>query len=1085
VKISKFLETTVLCSLAAMSNATSAFAQDAVIDSGPDASAVQVDDATAGDVILVTGSRIARPNLESTVPISTVGGEELFQTGQTNIGDTLNELPQLRATRQQNNSNLGVGIAGLNNLDLRGLGLQRTLVLVNGRRHVASDILNTAAAVDINTIPADLVDRVDIVTGANSAIYGSDAIAGVVNFILKRNFEGLQLRANVGVSEEGFGSNQYLSAMYGMNFGGGRGNVTLHAEYARQQRIFGSQVPHILSNNGLFITDLDGAGLVNGSDGIPDRTFIRDVRSTTLHFQGLVPIVQPAGAGALCGTGIPSGNGATLPYNCTFIFQSSGALAAQTGARFGAGITGGIAGGNGQTGREGRSVTMFPGQERYNANLVAHYTISEALEPFIEAKFARVLSHGGNAGPTSIQGTFVQFDFRERFRLDNPFLDPAARATLASAIQASGFNTDFQSRNPLTAADRAAIANGTYRFVVGRSLLNDLGPRDENFTRDTYRVVAGVRGQFNDDWKYELSANYGRMDEKTRTSGYVDRQRFMLSIDAGRNPGTGQIQCRAQFDSAARVPYSNPTFTTAQNASIAARLAADIAACIPYNPFGAADNKAAGKYFSYDATHKAKIDQLVVSGFMSGDSSQLFELPGGPVKFALGAEYRRENVAYDNDDFVETGGTNLVLIGDIDADPFAVKEAFAEVQIPILAGTPFFHDLTISGAARIADYNGATGTVIAYNAGLLWAPIPELRLRANYGRSVRAPNVSETGFPIVANFAPGFQDPCRAANIGSGTQFRAANCAADLGALLNTPAFANIAAFSLPVLSGSNPNLEEESSNSLTVGAVVQPLAGLSLSVDYFDIKVDNVITSVSAQNIANGCYDLPTLDNPFCGLFARYRGAATSPIGEIPGQIAANSLLQAPLNFAKRVRRGLDFEATFRTNLGADLALNTRLLFTHNLQNSNFENPTLPKFENALLGELGNPVNEARWDVALKHGPFTIAYQMSYIDSMWVNAFEDFNDLQGRPPQDADYADVRKFPAVFYHDIRFEWELDTDSKARDLQFTFGVDNLFDKAPPLGAQGNGERGASGSIAGGTSMYNTRGRNFFAGLRAHF
>ncbi|MGC1468523.1 MAG: TonB-dependent receptor plug domain-containing protein, partial [Sphingorhabdus sp.] len=160
-----------------------------------------MDEEDGGDVILVTGSRIARPNLESTVPVSTVTGEEFFQTGQTNIGDTLNELPQLRATRQQNNSNLGVGISGLNNLDLRGLGVQRTLVLINGRRHVASDIQSSAAAVDTNTIPNDLVERVDIVTGANSAIYGSDAIAGVVNFILKRNFEGLQLRANAGVSE--------------------------------------------------------------------------------------------------------------------------------------------------------------------------------------------------------------------------------------------------------------------------------------------------------------------------------------------------------------------------------------------------------------------------------------------------------------------------------------------------------------------------------------------------------------------------------------------------------------------------------------------------------------------------------------------------------------------------------------------------------------------------------------------------------------------------------------------------------------------------------------------------------------------
>ncbi|WP_194953417.1 TonB-dependent receptor plug domain-containing protein, partial [Sphingopyxis solisilvae] len=168
-------------------------------------------EAAASGTIVVTGSRIRRPNLESTVPITSIAGESFLKQGQTNIGDTLNDLPQLRSTFAQQNPGLGIGIAGLNLLDLRGLGTQRTLVLVNGRRHVPADILNNAVSPDVNTIPNDLIERVDIVTGGNSAIYGSDAIAGVVNFVLRRDYQGVQLRAQAGITEEGFGGNQYVS----------------------------------------------------------------------------------------------------------------------------------------------------------------------------------------------------------------------------------------------------------------------------------------------------------------------------------------------------------------------------------------------------------------------------------------------------------------------------------------------------------------------------------------------------------------------------------------------------------------------------------------------------------------------------------------------------------------------------------------------------------------------------------------------------------------------------------------------------------------------------------------------------------
>ena len=567
--------------------------------------------------IVVTGSRIRRPNLESQVPITSISGESFIQQASTSIGDTLNELPQLRSTFAQSNPGLGIGIAGLNLLDLRGLGTVRTLTLVNGRRHVGADILNNATSPDVNTIPNDLIDRVDIVTGGNSAVYGSDAIAGVVNFILKRDFTGLQVRGNAAVSQEGFGGNQYVSAMYGHNFDEGRGNVTIHGEFANQKRIFASDIPWLRSQDGFLVVDVDPAGLPQGSDGVADRNFFEDIRSASINRFGLIPITQ--GNAALCGKGIGSTNGAPstvggLPYNCTFVFDNQGNLLTQTGTRVGQGIIGSIVGGNGQTGREDELLSVLPGMKRYNFNLLAHYSISDALEPFIEAKFVRVDTRGSNAGPSFIQGTFGQFDIRERVRLDNPFLSAAEQAQIANAILTSGCNTSLtaacvttggapSSRSsfggqgvggPLNAADIAAINAGTYRFVVARHLA-DSGIRDEKFRRDTYRIVGGVRGNFNEDWNYELSVNYGKFKEDTTTYGYLDRQRFLLSLDAADQgevlTGTpnGNIVCRSQVSPAAAVAFPN-------NAANQARLAADIAACVPYNPFGGANNSAASNY---------------------------------------------------------------------------------------------------------------------------------------------------------------------------------------------------------------------------------------------------------------------------------------------------------------------------------------------------------------------------------------------------------------------------------------------------------------------------------------------------------
>jgi len=1062
----------------------------------------QADNAQEGDgqVVQVTGSRIRRPNLESNVPITSLSGDQIFQQGDTNIGEVLNELPQLRSTFAQQNPGLGIGIAGLNLLDLRGLGTQRTLTLVNGRRHVPGDILNNAVSVDVNSIPNDLLERIDIVTGGNSAIYGSDAIAGVVNFVLRRDYEGLQIRANAAMNEEGAAANQYVSAMYGMNFADGRGNITLHAEYARQERLFASDVPWFRTNNTLAGIDTDTAAcftngtpagcLVGGSDGIPDAALVRDIRSASIHFAGLIPIAQRTTT-PRCGTGTtPSAGGPNslgTPYNCTYIFNAAGQLVPQTGSRYGAGAIGGISGGNGQTGREGETLSVLPYVERYNFNLLARYQFAEAFEWFLEAKYNEVTALGNNAGPSFIQGGSFGGDPRERPRLDNPFLGAANRTLLANELTLSGCNSSLQTAcgtGNLSPADTAAIANGTYRFVLARNLI-DVGLRDEHFERQTMRFVSGFRGTFNDDWNYEISANWGRFKEAITTNGFIDRQRFVLAMDAALDPATNTIRCRSQFDPAAATPYPSSGATLANYQS---RLAADIAACVPYNPFGSPDNRASVGYFGRTFTAAGEIKQLIFSGFVSGDLSQLFELPGGPVRFAIGAEYRREEAHYAQDQFITDGYTNGVSIPAFPDNRFVVKEAFAELQLPLLREVPFVHELTVSGAARVAKYQGDVGTVWSYNVGADWAPIRDLRFRGNYSRAVRAPNVSETAAPLVPNFSNGFQDPCNPSRI-TANGIRTANCQADIPA-------AQLAALtdvtqSLGIVSGSNPNLTVETSDSWTFGAVIQPrwIPGLSLTVDYYDITVNGIIANIAVQTLVDNCYDNPR-PNIWCNQFQngiRYTGVGPGPNAEQPGRILSFSLISAPLNFAKRTRRGIDFNVNYRTNLTEDVRLSTNLIYTHNLEISNFEDPTRPNFENRILGELGDPVDEFRWDVDLSYREFTFGYRMRYIGPMYFGAYENYEALPTGctvsgantlcPPFNLDATAPAKYPEVFYHDLRFEWTIRNNVGFADsLQFYFGVDNVLDTAPPLGTTATGV---------GSAIYDVRGRNFYGGIRARF
>lgn len=721
---------------------------------------------------------------------------------------------------------------------------------------------------------------------------------------------------------------------------------------------------------------------------------------------------------------------------------------------------------------------LSPELERYTVNLIGHFEISPALVPFVEAKYARTKAFGSQSGPFFSQGTTLGDPFgRERVRLDNPFLGAQARGLLTDQFLASTVNpntgaafTDTvdaqgvvtQSAAAKLAAQRAAIAAGTFRFSLRRNWV-DLGIRDEEITRETYRIVGGLRGDFNDDWNYEISANYGEHRERNLISGNIDVQRYLLAIDTTRD-AAGNVVCRSQVNPAAALAY----VTDADGNPIdAGRLANDVASCVPLNPFGQGSvTQAARDYLTVNSSAEGKITQFDVMAFVSGNTSKFFNLPGGPAAFSLGAEYRRETNYYDLDDVTQAGYAFYNAIPSFTSPAFEVKEVFGEVQLPILRDTPFFEELTLRGSGRIADYNGATGTVYAYGGELTWRPISDVTLRGTYARSVRAPNLSELYSAQGQNFAPSFVDPCSARNISTGSANRAANCAA-----AGAPAgYDFVYIQSLEILSGGNPDLREETSDSYTLGAVFQPrfVPGLSLSVDYYDITVDNVITAPTAQQIANACYDLAA-GNAFCGLFQR-AGADGGPAGEVPFQILESSLTQTNQNYAKLKARGIDTQIAYTQAFDWG-RINLNALWTHTLQRDEYLNPADPSFADRVRGELGDPANQVNVNASVEFGKLTLGYQMRWIDKMYLNTYEDYNSLNGLPPQNADYAPIVEYPDVFYHDVRLG--LDVNDR---FEFNLGVNNITDEQPPYGLTG---------VGAGSGIYDVRGRYMYAGFVAKF
>ena len=1020
--------------------------------------------------IIVTGSRIRRPNLDSTIPITSVGTEQVLETGQVSVGDQLNQLPQLRTTFTQANSTRAIGTAGLSLLDLRGLGTQRTLTLVNGRRHVST--VSGSFAWDVNNVPADLIERVDLVTGGNSAIYGSDAVAGVVNFILKDKFEGLQLRAQAGVSGEGDSGSQFVAGVWGKNFGDGRGNVTVAGEFVNQdalyliQRLQGRDRRQfqLTQNLGGNLQPSLGAIRTTGEpatgDGISDTTFIGRLQRVSTSVGGSVTATCPTVAAtgesaaafsarrALTCSGLvnPASANPLSQFGNSFAFQPDGTLVPNgciTDFRqFG---SGNCIGGRGSTLREAGQ--FQPELQRYNATLLAHYEISPAFVPFFEGQFTRV---------DAIQESSPTFG-AQAYRVNNPFL----------TAQARGFLTQI-------------LAPGATTFANDRQNL-DFGARGEDHKRETWRGVAGARGDFNDDWNYEVSASYGEFKSYYETAGNILTSRFNNAINAVLAP-VGFTGGTALNQSGQHVACAINTDVPTTN---------DDAACIPVNLFGQGNvSPEALNYFGYTSFRNQKNKQFLLNAFVSGDTSGFFNLPGGPVGFAVGGEYRTEKQFSQYDVPTAQGLTFLNLLPDFAPPTYKVKEAFAEVRFPLLAGVPLAEELTVEAAGRVSDYNlGLTGTVYAYNAGIIYAPVRDIRFRASYQRSVRAPTLGDLFTAPTQTFNNAFEDPCGLQNINRNPN-RIANCAAlgvpttqtfTVGGVTTTEPFSNRPTSGVAAANQGNPNLREETGDSYTLGAVFQPrfIPGFSLSFDYYDITIKNAIFTLAPQTVIDQCYDSTSgVDNPFCAQTNRLANgtfAGQRTVFHAGGQtVTLNNLgfssLGGGFNYAKLETSGIDAELNYRREVGEDTAISFRSIVSYLIKRNAFTNIIDPTFRNRLKSELGDAEWRAQMTTKLDFGKLAIQHKVQYVGKQVIGAYETLTGIDGRPPNDPDALPRKYYPVKWYHDLRAEIDV-TDR----FRFYTGIDNVFDVRPPFDLLGT-EAGAP---------YDPTGRYFYAGVRAIF
>ena len=886
--------------------------------------------------VLVTGSRIQRSGFETSTPVNVVDQKLIEESGYANIYDVLKSVPSIGVGLGSANASPGAlsnPEAGASFVNLRGLGVDRSLVLVDGLRRVSGS--SQSSAVDVSMIPAGLIERVETITGGASAVYGADAVSGVVNIIMKDEMEGVEMSISSGASTEGSGGERIgFDLAGGTGFDDDRGSLVFGVSYSKEDELRATQ--RDFSSRQLFVTNNpDNTG---PDDGIPDTINLDD---------SAIWIFATTGAFNL------GGQWYTADPDVRLI---------DTGVPYG------IYGVGAEGFRQVDFSRLRQEQETIATRASLNYELFDGINFFFDADYGQTTTVG-SAQPDNTTG-------------------------------GGGYTINsLQRDNPLIPADLAASmdANGLTTLGFLRAYTN-WGNRTPTFDRTSFSFAAGFEGTLQNDWDWSVSFQDSRYENNSKWSNYAITENLANAIDVIADPVTGEPVCRS-----------------------------GAAGCVPIYPLSQEPMSAEqDAYIRHTALRFHRNEQRVAAASLAGN---LMDLPAGSLQFAAGLEHREEEIKSMDDGLARQGALHLFRGQEPQNAEMSVKEAYLELVVPVIAEMPFIQQLDIEAAVRSSDYD-TIGSTTASKIGLNWAISDDLRIRASSSISVRAPNLSELFSPGVTTGAF-LIDPCDITQINLGTSSRAANCAA-----LGIPVgWANPnAANAKQLITGGNPDLTEEESDSFTFGLVITPdaIKGLSLSIDYWDIEITDAIGSFGASDIIKKCVDSPSLANNFCPMITR------------DGQLSIERINVSRINVGRLNASGIDFGGAYGFDIaGGDLSINLNGSFL--MEHEELIDGSDPTSLFINRNDPNNPKLRSNLNLTYQQGPLSLGLNTRYIGS----TIYDPNALTDET------SDKPLVPSRVYNDLIIGYEFENE-----LRITGTITNIGDVNPPrigdlfLGVRGN-------------------------------
>ena len=876
-----------------------------------------------GSPIVVTGSRIRRSDPETAAPVRVFDRQDLEERGYVQVGDLLNDATANTPSFPVAQASGFPGGPGKTYPNLFNLGAGRTLTLLNGRRMVSSSSGLGDRIVDTNVIPAGLIRRVDIVQAGGAAVYGSDAIAGVVNYVLRDDFDGLEIDLQNTISSRKDDFRPYARLTAGKNFGGGRGNIAVNLEYAKTDPLLENDRP-FFSGAYRNVTNLAN---VSATDGRPPTIWVPNGRLWQQNRNGVLfasTAVLPSSLLRLGGQALqfaPDGN-SVIPYD-TGIIQGTTSTAI------------------GGEGRDTRDLsTLATGVERYSGTAIAHFDVADGVRLVGEFVYGKQIGFDplGYQGITrTLTGTQAAGTGIFTFNRTNPYLTPAAIATLSAA-------------NP-------AFAAGGNLFLA--RMFDILPTRNRAAETDTWRALVGVEGDFTLGARNFYYSVTGSRGETTGFSEFLSpiANRINNSLNAVRN-GAGQIVCAVNADA----------ITTN-----------DDPACVTINPFG--NTPASAAAIAYLTDYSGSSFKNVQDNVLATLGGDLIDLPGGTAKFSVAYEHRREfarltpNIG-DQLGIFQNTAPQLPI-----AAKYRTHEFSGELLVPLIGEDftiPLVRLLEATGSYRHVD-NSIAGKEQVWGAGLRWDTGYGLTFRGSRSRNFRAPSLEQLFAPVSFSGLPIGTDPCDADRITGGPSpaVRLRNCQALFAA---NPSYGPLATFQdisentgfAQIASGGNPGLRNEISNTLTYGLAFQPdyIPGLTLTIDRIEVDLRDGLTTFSPATFLQNCYDSTDYPNEACGTFTR----------NAQGYIT--TARSTTFNAAIIKYRGEVYNLNYRMPLenlfgpGAGTvefgveATHTSLALTNATQFA-------PVYSQ---GTTANPDWRGRFDLRYSTGPFRLFYQVFYL---------------------------------------------------------------------------------------------------------